>query len=320
MEFLGKKLISIEEYEGLNDKIDSLETSNKNLEIKYDTEKQKTKISGTIATLNDTVGDLEKTKSELDEEIELLISKKTKEYEKLRSLKKQEEDTNIRIKAAVKQEEAVNKKQAEQKDSIDKRQAELDELEEEVKKKIEKDEKLKAEVEEKLRVLTNKHKEITDFEDLELKKIELEQHVDDAEIKKDRLDTQVRGLESKKGELGVITALEFELQEGAVSKNWVHLFETIYNSDSFMNRKKKLALHLASRLSDSNIEKFRALDKPGLDESDFNDDEDLLLFEIFRLGHADNDAEQSIIKITELLEDLCGEFDFNLSHRSEIQQ
>lgn len=318
MEFLGKKLISIEEYKGLNDKIDSVETSNKNLEIKYNIEKQKTKISGTIATLNDTVRGLEETKLELDEKIESLISKKTKEYEKLRSLKTQEEDTNIRIKAAIKQEEAVSKKQREQKETIEKKQAELDELKEDVEGGIKKEEELKVVVEEKLRILTEKYKDITDFEELELQKIELKQHVDDAELKKNKLDKQVRGLESKKGELGVITALEFELQEGAVSKNWVHLFETIYNSDSFMNRKKKLALHLASRLSDSNIEKFRALDKPGLDESDFNDDEDLLLFEICRLGHADNDAEQSILKITELLDDLSGEFDFNLSHRSDI--
>lgn len=319
MQILGKKLIPIKEYEDLIEENISLKNSNKNFEAKYETEKIKTKISGTIASLNDTVSDLEKQKKYLIDEVDALIKRKTKEYEKVLNQKTQEREIKGRIKDALEQEDAVRKKQDEQKESIEKKQAELDKSLEEVTAKTEKEEKLKAAVEEKLKVLTKKHKDITDFEELELQKINLEQYVDDAEAKKNKLDKQVRGLESKRGELGVITALEFELQEGSVSKNWVFLFETIYNSETFKNRKKKLVLHLASRLSESNKEKFKALEKPALVESEFNADEDLLLFEIYRLGLADNDAEQSIMKISELLEDLCGEFDFNLSHRSEIQ-
>ena len=63
MQILGKKLIPIKEYEDLIEENISLKNSNKNFEAKYETEKIKTKISGTIASLNDTVSDLEKQKN-----------------------------------------------------------------------------------------------------------------------------------------------------------------------------------------------------------------------------------------------------------------
>ena len=227
--------------------------------------------------------------------------------EKVRHLQNKEDELRNRESATAKQTDALDRERellAEKSEKLASDKKDLSQLESETKAAFLK--------------LTQNRSEITNFETLNKQLINIKKELEKSEEAKENLNLQVRNIEGKRGELGIITALEFQVSEGLVTRNWIHLFETIYNSESFKGRKQKLALHLVSRLPDSQKEKFSSLASAEFDDSDFNDEEELLLLEIYRLGFGKNESDNSIRKITDLLEELWGQVKFDLSQDAEV--
>ena len=222
--------------------IENLEDQNKKLKVKVKTESD---IEDLISQKIENVKKLDHQKKEIGELEDDLTKKQSavnQKEEEVSSLDHRVHELKLEFKAKDKELKDLN----EETGQIQVRRQELSNEEAQLDSDITSYKSRKKANEKKQDV--RQSDTISTMEDLEEKLNSLKQETNNLSNEKTTIQGLIKELNTMRGEHGIISALEFEIEKGEVSENWIKLFSVILDSKMNPERKNRIMLHLSARL------------------------------------------------------------------------
>lgn len=177
-------------------------------------------------------------------------------------------------------------------------------------KKYESGKKTNEEKQEELRKnmaeIVRQSSSISNMEDLEDELISLEKETSNLAKETTKNQALLKELETRRGEYGIVSALEFEIEQGEVSGNWIKLFSVILDSKMNAERKNRIMMHLSARLEDEGSYKVN------MDDADCSDPAEKLLLLIQKYNNESAGEKVTLSEISKLMEKLSGKIKFRL--------
>ncbi len=302
-------------------------------------------LSGSMKKVESLEIQLEKCNSKVktEHDIELLISQRIDQVKQLdrkkKEFDKQEADLeNTKGEVIVKKEQVSNlnheihklglQNQAKEEDlkdlddkigDIEVRRQELSNNEAQLESDIKKYESGKKKNEEKQEELRKNMAEIvrqsssiSNMEDLEDELISLEKETSNLAKETTKNQALLKELETRRGEYGIVSALEFEIEKGEVSENWIKLFSVILDSKMNAERKDRIMMHLSARLEDEGSYKVN------MDDADCSDPAEKLLLLIQKYKNENAGEKVTPSEISDVLEKLSGKIEFRLGQEAAL--
>lgn len=168
------------------------------------------------------------------------------------------------------------------------------------------------ELREKMAEIVKQSSTISNMEDVEDKLSSLKQDTDN--LLKEKVKTQglIKDLNTSRGEHGIISALEFEIEKGEVSENWIKLFSVILDSKMNTERKNRIMLHLSARLDAADSYRIN------LDDTAYSEPAEKLLLLIQKYKNETSGDKVTLDQIANVLEELSGKVEFSLGQEAPL--